>query len=197
MLLSNALSAATGLAIGHVLSNLLHSEAPTLNVEGHFLSLQKDAIALSNVILEPSTDAYKNASAAFKVGSEVFEVLGTTQQSKPFQHLPTDVSNTREVKDIAIVMREPRAPDAGIFFTKLQSFNVSLIEKRQQLPSADALVKYILSCIACFLSSKKNNTEKAWRASFELLDNSDERMWKAWTDYYDQNKYVRIPPSGI
>ena len=173
MLLSNALSAATGLAIGHVLSNLLHSDAPILNIDGAFFTLQKDAIALSNENIATRKNAYQNASAAFKVGSDVFHLIKNTEE------LPTE----RVPKDVPISKREKYAPDEGKMFTLLHAFNVSFLEGK---PQGDALVAYLLSCIAFFLS--QGHTEKTWRASFELQNKSDQRMWKAWTDYNDTQK---------
>ena len=149
MLLSNALSAATGLAIGHVLSNLLHSEAPTLNVHGDFLTLQKDAIALSKFILEPSTDEYKNASAAFKVGSDVFRLIENKEE------LPT----VRLAENVSIRASEAYNPNDKLMFKLLHAFNVSFLEGK---PKKDDLVENLLSCIVFFLGRGNTCTEQKW-----------------------------------
>ena len=183
MLLSNALSAATGLAIGHVLSNLLHSEAPTLNVHGDFLTLQKDAIALSQVILEPSTDAYKNASAAFKVGSDVFRLIENTEE------MPT----VRLAENVSIRASETYDPNDELMFKLLHAFNVSFLEGKAK---KDDLVTKLSSFIAYFLGQGKKHTEQEWRQTLTLHDESDWRMWNAYTDYYDKN-YKSTPPQRI
>ena len=194
MLLSNALSAATGLAIGHVLTKL-HAGESIQRKDGYTL-LQKNAFPLYSAIEGSSSSPLEKASAAFIVGSDVLYLVETIPSVKDYKkkdpnltHLPTRIT-TRNPKAEKIVLRDSKAPDASAFIALLQDFNACFIredDKRNPttvLQKADALVAFTLQCIAYFLSQGGPHTEKEWCTDMFRRHNIDRKMWYAWTQYY-------------
>ena len=196
MLLSNALSAATGLAIGHVLTKL-HAGESIQRKDGYTL-LQKNAFPLYSAIEGSSLSPLEKASAAFLVGSDVLYLVDTIpsrntyiEQNKDLKHLPTHFT-PRNFKAENIVLRNIKAPEASEFLALLQDFSACFIrgDDRKQpttvLPKANALVKFTLQCIAYFLSQGGPYTEEGWYTYMHHRHNIDEKMWYVWTQYYDK-----------
>ena len=195
MLLSNALSAATGLAIGHVLTKLHAGES--MQGSQDFAKLQQHAFPLYSAIEGSSSSPLDNARAAFLVGYDVLYLIETIpsldeyiKQDPKLTHLPTRFT-ARDPKAENIVLLDIKAPEASEFLALLQDFNACFIrgdDKKQPttvLPKADALVKFTLQCIAYFLSQGGPYTEEEWCTDMFRRHNIDRKMWYAWTQYYD------------
>ena len=196
MLLSNALSAATGLAIGHVLTKL--SAGESMQRKDGYACLQRDAFPLYSAIEDHSSSPLDNARAAFLVGYDVLYLVDTIQSVNDYiqkdpklKHLPTRFTS-REPKAEKIVLRNRKAPEASTFISLLQDFNACFIredDKRNPttvLQKADALVAFTLQCIAYFLSQGETLTEEEWYKVMFGHDSTHMKMWYAWTQYYDK-----------
>ena len=196
MLLSNALSAATGLAIGHVLTKL-HAGESIQRKDGYTL-LQKNAFPLYSAIEGSSLSPLEKASAAFFVGSDVLYLVDTIpsrntyiEQNKDLKHLPTHFT-PRNFKAENIVLRNIKAPEASEFLALLQDFSACFIREDDKktpttvLPKADALVAFTLQCIAYFLSQGETLTEEEWYKVMFGHDSTHMKMWYVWTQYYDK-----------
>jgi hypothetical protein len=196
MLLSNALSAATGLAIGHVLTKL-HAGESIQRKDGYTL-LQKDASTLYSAIEGSSSSPLENARAAFLVGYDVLYLIETIQSVNEYiekdtnlKHLPTHFT-ARDPKAENIVIHNIEAPEASKFLALLQDFSACFIrgddgkQPTTVLPKADALVKFTLQCIAYFLSQGGQYTEQEWCKHIHSSMKLDRKMWYAWTQYYDE-----------
>ena len=131
MLLSNALSAATGLAIGHVLTKLHAGES--IQKKGGYTLLQQDAFPLYSAIEGSSSSPLEKARAAFLVGYDVLYLIETIpsldeyiKQDPKLTHLPTRFKAC-DPKAEKIVLRNSKAPEASTFIALLQDFNACFI----------------------------------------------------------------------
>ena len=192
MLLSNALSAATGLAIGHVLTKLHAGES--MQGSQDFAKLQQHAFPLYSAIEGSSSSPLEKASAAFIVGSDVLYLVETIPSVNDYKkkdpnltHLPTRIT-TRNPKAEKIVLHNINAPEASDFLALLQDFIACFTrgDPKTVLTKADALMAFTLQCIAYFLSQGGQYTEQEWWTDMNSRMKIDRDMWYTWTKYYDK-----------
>ena len=198
LFLSNALSAATGLAIGQALA-----VQPPKGYYQLYTDLQKHAFELLHYIHSPKHEdvAFEGAQEAWLVGSLTFSLL---HNLRPHIDLREHAKNSFLVKRTRYVMQflaakdfrdpSPRSllrreggPDinAATLAEKLYRFNMQghSYEFDIKLPQAAELIAYTLQCMDHFTALLQCTEQDFFR--WRINDKKDKCMWNAWGSYLE------------
>jgi len=198
LFLSNALSAATGLAIGQALA-----VQPPKGYYQDYTVLQMYAFELLHYIHSPNHEnvAFQGAQEAWLVGSLTFSLL---QKMLPHTDLREHVKSGTFTKNKKIIkqflaakdfrdpspsslLRREGGPDinAATLAEKLYRFNMQtrFNEVSIMLPQAADLIAYTLRCMDHFTALLQYTEEKFFGG--RINDKKDKCMWNAWGSYLE------------
>ena len=196
LFLSNALSAATGLAIGQALA-----VQPPKGYDQLYTEMQKHAFELLHYIHSPNHTnvAFQGAQEAWLVGSLTFSLLLIWIPHTDLRDYVKNsflVEKTRYVmqflaaKDFrdpspSLLLQKKGGPDinAATLAEKLYRFNMQghSYEFDIKLPQAAELIAYTLQCMDHF-TALLQCTEKKFFGG-RIIEKKDKCMWNAWCSY--------------
>ena len=189
LFLSNALSAATGLAIGQALA-----VQPPKGYYHLYTDLQKHAFELLHYIHSPKHEdvAFEGAQEAWLVGSLMFSLLrishtdlrSASLQQKPFVKQFLAAQDFRAPSSSVSLQRADRPViSAATLAEKLYRFNMQTRSNTLdiRLPQAAELIAYTLQCMDHF-TALLQCTEKKFFGG-RIIEKKDKCMWNAWGSY--------------